>query len=79
MASRYLDKNGRVIFVSTGLGGSEFGTFWETAGGFGKHRVKTQAMPMVTSREEAQKNLDAWAEKNGLQLVEEGDSECKSA
>lgn len=26
-----------------------------------------------------QKNLDAWAEKNGLQLVEEGDSECKSA
>jgi len=77
-ASRYLDKNGRVIFVSTGLGGSEFGTFWESPAG-GKHRVKTQAMPMTTSREEAQRNLDAWVEKNGLQPVEEGDSECKSA
>ena len=78
-ATRYLDKNGHVIFVSTGLGGSEFGTFWETAGGFSKHRVKTPAMPMTPSREEAQRNLDAWAEKNGLQPVDGGDSECKSA
>lgn len=77
-ARRYLDKNGRIIFVDHGLwsksGETEYGTFWQSASG-GHHRVKTQAMPMVTSREEAQRNLDAWAEKNGLQPVE-GDGKC---
>ncbi|MCL4440447.1 MAG: hypothetical protein M1609_07630 [Firmicutes bacterium] len=81
-ARRYLDKNGKVIFVSDGLWSSgdekEYGTFWESVSG-GHHRVKTQAMPMVASQEEAQRNLDAWAEKNGLQLVGEGDEECRSA
>lgn len=76
-ARRYLDKNGRTIFVSEGLwsssGEKEYGTFWQSASG-GNHRVKTQAMPMVGTWEEAQRNLDTWAEKNGLQPVEPEES-----
>lgn len=66
---RYLDENGREIFVSAGIGGEEYGTFWRSHTG-GLHRVKSPAMPMVSSRNEAQKNLDAWAEGKGLQQVE---------
>ena len=65
---KYLNESGREIFVSTGLG-SEYGTFWRSEMG-GLHRVKSPAMPMVPTREEAQANLDAWAAKRGLQLVE---------
>ncbi|WP_114679319.1 helix-turn-helix domain-containing protein, partial [Desulfotruncus alcoholivorax] len=59
--------NGREIFVSRGLG-SEYGTFWRSSTG-GLHRIKSPAMPMVESREEAQSNLDQWAAKKGLQAV----------
>ena len=67
-AKKYIDAQGRVLFVSAGLG-DEYGTFWRSASG-GLHRVKSPAMPMVASREEAQRNLDAWAEKKGLKPVE---------
>lgn len=71
----YLDQNqGREVFVSKGLWGkdgqTQYGTFWRSPSG-GLHRVKSPAMPMVATREEAQANLDAWAEKKGLQLVEQ--------
>ena len=55
------------IFVSTGLG-NEYGTFRKSKNG-GLHRVKSIAMPMVGSREEAEKNLKIWAEKNELKSV----------
>jgi ParB/RepB/Spo0J family partition protein len=64
---RYLDDQGRELFVSTGLG-DEFGTFWRSTSG-GLHRVKSPSMPMVPTREEAQANLDAYAEKKVLKLV----------
>ena len=73
---RYLDDKGRELFVSTGLG-SEYGTFWQSEKG-GLHRVKSPAMPMTSSREEAQANLDAWAKKKGLRPVEPaGDDHCQ--
>ncbi|WP_034631182.1 helix-turn-helix domain-containing protein [Desulfotruncus alcoholivorax] len=59
--------NGREIFISKGLG-NEYGTFWRSPDG-GLHRVKSPAMPMVESREEAQSNLNQWAAKKGLQAV----------
>ena len=71
---RYLDERGREIFVSTGLG-SEYGTFWCSEKG-GLHRVKSPAMPMMSSQEEAQANLDAWAAKKGLQPVD-GNASCE--
>lgn len=65
----FLDNDDKEIFVSTGLGGDTFGSFRRSPTG-GLHRVKSPAMPMVATREEAQANLDAWAKKKGLQPVE---------
>lgn len=67
----YLDKKGNEIFASAGLG-SEYGTFRKSKNN-GLHRVKSPAMPMVSSREAAQKNLDLWAKKNRLKAVKEGE------
>ncbi|TEB13390.1 ParB/RepB/Spo0J family partition protein [Pelotomaculum propionicicum] len=64
-ARSYIDESGKEVFASDGIGGETFGTFWRSPSG-GLHRVKSPAMPMVATREEAQKNLDAWAEKKGL-------------
>lgn len=65
----YIDKKSNEIFVSTGLG-SEYGTFRKSKNG-GLHRVKSSAMPMVSSREEAEKDLKIWAEKNHLKRKDE--------
>ncbi len=65
----YLDEKGQEIFVSASSGGETFGSFRRSPSG-GLHRVKTPAMPMVDTREEAQANLDAWAKKRDLQSVE---------
>lgn len=70
----YLDENGQEIFVAAGLGGDTFGSFRCKPNG-SLQRVKSPAMPMVDSREEAEKNLQAWAEKKGLQLL----SECSQS
>lgn len=70
---RYLDDRGRDLFVAST--GDEYGTFWKTPLLGGMHRVKSPAMPMVKTREEAQANLDAYAEKKGFKLVTEEPSE----
>ncbi|APM41363.1 hypothetical protein [Clostridium kluyveri] len=67
---KYIDKKGKEVFVSQGLGMKEYGSFRKSKAG-GLHRVKSPMMPMASSREEAQKNLDLWARKNGLKAVEE--------
>lgn len=64
----YLDKKGNEIFVSTGLG-SAYGTFRKSKN-CGLHRVKSPSMPMTSSKEEAQDNLDLWAKKNGLAVID---------
>lgn len=76
-SKRYLDKKGRVIFVAQGLG-DKFGTFWQSHAG-GLHRVKSPAMPMVTTREEAQANLDAYAQARGLEMVDKETQEKETA
>ncbi|MCL5292563.1 MAG: hypothetical protein M1548_08575 [Actinobacteria bacterium] len=56
--SVYLNEQGKEVFVAAGLGGDIFGTFHHTTSG-NLRRLKSQAMPMVDSREKAQANLDA--------------------
>ena len=59
-------QDGCAVLVSDGISrGESFGTFKIKASGSLK-RVISKDMPMVSTREEAQKNLDRWAEKNGL-------------
>lgn len=71
----YLDQNGKVIFVSAGIGHDLFGTFRRKSL-YSTQRVKSPGMPMVASRAKAQANLDAWAAKKGLQPVD-GDDQCQ--
>jgi hypothetical protein len=66
----YFDKNGQILFVSQGLGLNEWGTFRKNPRTMGHHRVKSPMMPMVATMEEAQRNLDAYAKKNGLKPSE---------
>lgn len=69
MNNRYRTPMGLAWFVSSGLGGNTFGTFERKHTGALK-RVKSPTMPMVSSFEEAQRNLDAWAAKHGLEKHE---------
>jgi ParB family chromosome partitioning protein len=61
--------NGETVFVSPGIGGKEFGTFKKTKSGAGIKRIVSKDLPMVSSREEAQRMLDAFAEKHGLGIA----------
>lgn len=65
---KYIDTKGQEVFISAGLGSNEYGSFRKSKSG-GLHRVKSSMMPMVSFKEEAQKNLDLWANKNKLQSV----------
>ncbi len=68
--TKYLGKDGTVIFVEKGLG-KEYGVFRRSDAG-GLHRLKSRELPMVSTKTEAQKNLDAWAKKKGLKAIAEG-------
>ncbi len=57
------------IFVSAGLGGKEYGTFRKSNGGSGLKRIVSKKMPMVADRNEAQRNLDKFANDNRLEVV----------
>lgn len=61
----YIDADNRPIFVEAGLGGKEYGSFRRRASG-SLERVKSSKMPMVESRDEAQRNLDKWAQAHKL-------------
>jgi hypothetical protein len=65
VGKRYVYK-GDVIFVSKGIGGDLYGTFKKTKSGGGIRRIVTTKMPMVSSEQEAQENLDSFAESRNL-------------
>lgn len=72
----YIDDKGRKLFVSAGLGGNEYGTFYSNNNNISLHRVKSPSMPMVKSFDEAQNNLDTYAEKNKFTVDNEQTSIC---
>ncbi len=54
---QYLDKKGRLLFVAQGIGHPpSFGTFYRGLSG-AKHRVKSSALPMRYTREEAERDF----------------------
>jgi ParB/RepB/Spo0J family partition protein len=67
--ARYL-LDGDEIFVSSGLGGEQFGTFRVSDGGSGIKRIVAKSMPMVFNQEEAQENLNNFASSKNLPVVE---------
>lgn len=70
---KYSDSKGRLIFVSSGLGGDQYMTMyknpdkWTSAG---MHRLKSKELPLRDTKEEAQADLDALAKKKGWKEAE---------
>lgn len=65
----YLDNKGNRYFVDHGIGGplSSWMTITHKADqDWGGHRVKSPALPLRPTREEAQADLDAYAARKGF-------------
>ena len=56
------------ISVQRAMGSGPWITCWQSPGG-GTHRVKSPALPPRGTEEEAQADLDAFAAKRGLKIV----------
>ncbi|MBT8491150.1 MAG: ParB/RepB/Spo0J family partition protein [Deltaproteobacteria bacterium] len=67
-AKRY-EYRGREIFVTHGLNENQFGTFFANDKETSLHRVKSKIMPMVSDKNEAQRNLDLFAKDKQLSEV----------
>ena len=67
---RYKQEDGTILFVSDGISnGDLWGTFYRKANGSLK-RVTSASLPMVSSRDQAQTDLDKWATRKKLPKVE---------
>lgn len=62
---KYVDDKDRVVIVSTGIGTSLYGAFRVKPDGRSLKRIISPMLPMVSCREEAQRNLDLYARHNG--------------
>jgi hypothetical protein len=60
----WTDENGRGVFVDSGLGGRNFMSFRRSARG-GLHRVKSKFLPLRKTFDEAQTDLNLYAQKKG--------------
>lgn len=62
----YYDENDAHVFVSSGIsGGSVWMTVRRKKASAGTHRLKSPALPLRDTREEAQRDLEAFAAKKG--------------
>ena len=62
---QYLDKKGRLLFVGKGIG-EAYGAFYRKRVGGGKHRIKSMALPIRVTREEADADFSKFIKKHGL-------------
>ena len=67
-AKTYIDENGARVFVSSGISrGEDWMTVRRKKTTAGTHRVKSPALQIRDTRDEAQRDLDAYAAKRGWQ------------
>jgi len=62
---QYLDKKGRCLFVSKGIGETKYATFYRVRT-HGIHRVKSPDLPIRETKEEADADFDAYVKEHGL-------------
>ena len=62
---QYLDKKGRLLFVSKGIGENKYGTFYRVQT-HGIHRVKSPDLPIRETMEEAEADFWLYTKKHGL-------------
>lgn len=65
----YMDDEGNIYQTMQGLGAGIFMTGKIKKGKVQPHRVKSPALPLRKTEEAAQKDLDVWAAKKGLNKV----------
>lgn len=65
MIQRYCDDYGALVFVSTGIGKTDWMTVRQKHPQAGTHRICSPSLPLRSSREDAQKDLDAYALRKG--------------
>lgn len=70
----YRDDKGNTYRAHRGLGDTGWFVMKQKDGSEGWHRVKSPACPERETEDEAQTDLDAWAEKKGLKAVESQES-----
>ena len=66
----YIDERGSAVFVEKGLGGGTWMSMRQS-NSRGLHRVKSPALPIRDSRDAAQADLNAYAEKRGWRRREQ--------
>jgi hypothetical protein len=72
-ATRYRDFRGRELFVSDGISsGKTWMTCYCVPGSGGTHRLKSPSLPLRSTREEAQRDLDQYAARKGFKPIREG-------
>lgn len=65
---RYVDEEGREVFVSDGIAaGRYYGSYRRKPNGISIKRIKTRFLPLRKRREEAQADLNAYAQRKGWQ------------
>lgn len=70
MKKVYKDENGCLVFVSSGISkGASWMTVRQNGQGSGTHRIKSKALPLRETEEEAQADLDRYAKKKGWEEV----------
>lgn len=69
---KYRDKNGRVLFVDSGIsGGLWWGTYYHKwPGGWSTKRCCSPRLPNRPTKSEAQADLDAYAAVQGWEVVQ---------
>jgi hypothetical protein len=71
---QYLDKKGRLLFVSKGIGQDCYATFFRTHVS-GIHRVKSPDLPVRKTMEKAGEDFSKYVKKHGLVPVTIGHQE----
>lgn len=69
--TEYLDENKAFVFVSCGISGGEvWMTVRQKSTTSGTHRIKSPRLPIQHTKDDAQKDLDAYAKLKGWQVYE---------
>lgn len=67
--SSYYDDNGHLCFVKAGLDRKNYMSFRKLDDKHAAHRIKSPALPLRDTKEEAERDLDAYAVKNKWKRV----------
>lgn len=69
--TEYINEKGQILKVSSGISSGEHWMTYRVKNSGSLQRVKSKFLPMRATKQEAQEDLDRYAEERGLPLIEE--------